>query len=129
MVRCASDRYLYLLLRAYRYWDFPKGMVEPSENALAAACREVKEETGLVALDFRWGDVCFETEPYASNKIARYYLAFAATADVRLGVNRGIGRPEHHEYRWLDYQTARGLLGPRVAAVLDWAHDALGDHC
>lgn len=46
----------YLVLRAFRYWDFPKGLVEANEDPRAAAVREVREETGLVALVFRWGE-------------------------------------------------------------------------
>jgi bis(5'-nucleosidyl)-tetraphosphatase len=30
----------YLLLRVYQYRDFPKGIVEPGEDAFVAACRE-----------------------------------------------------------------------------------------
>ena len=41
-----------LLLRAYRNWDLPKGLVEPGEQPFAAACREVEEETGITDLDF-----------------------------------------------------------------------------
>ena len=33
----------YLLLRAYSHWDFPKGLLEPGEEAIAAARREVEE--------------------------------------------------------------------------------------
>ena len=47
------------MLRAYRNWDFPKGVVEPGENPLYAAVREVREETSLDALDFRWGHGLF----------------------------------------------------------------------
>jgi 8-oxo-dGTP pyrophosphatase MutT (NUDIX family) len=45
-----------LVLRAYKNWDFPKGMVEPGEDALAAARREVHEETGLTDLDYPFGE-------------------------------------------------------------------------
>ncbi|MGH8580190.1 MAG: NUDIX domain-containing protein, partial [Gammaproteobacteria bacterium] len=38
---------VYLLLRAYNYWDFPKGTVQPAEDPFEAACREVEEETSL----------------------------------------------------------------------------------
>ncbi len=92
----------FLLLRAYRNWDFPKGLVEPGEDPLAAAVREAHEEAGLTDLEFEWGTECLETEPYARNKIARYYLARTRTERVILKVNPELGRPEHHEYRWVD---------------------------
>lgn len=112
----------YLLLRAYRYWDFPKGVVEPGESPLRAAQREVAEETGLTRLRFTWGEQYRQTPPYAHGKVARYYLARAdADEEVVLPVNPLLGRPEHHEARWVDYATARRLLGPRLRPVLDWA--------
>lgn len=129
IVRCVAGNYRYLLLRAYRYWDFPKGLVEPGESPLAAARREVREETGLSDLDFRWGDGYFETAPYRSDKIARYYLAVASAGDVTLGVNPLLGRPEHHAHLWADHETASRLLGPRVRAALEWARSVVGDSC
>src|SRR5262245_49077319 len=36
-----------LVLRAYKNWDFPKGLIEPGESELDAARRETAEETGL----------------------------------------------------------------------------------
>lgn len=111
----------YLLLRAFRHWDFPKGAVEAGESPCAAAVREVAEEAGLAALEFRWGDACCETEPYGRGKVARYYVADSPAGDVHLRVSPELGRPEHHEYRWLDYCAARVLLVPRVQRVLDWA--------
>ena len=121
IVRRFDDKYRYLLLRAYEYWDFPKGMVEPGEDPLAAAIREVKEETTLTDLDFRWGHAFTETEPYGKNKIARYYVAESPQGEVFLPVTEELGKPEHDEFRWLEYDAARGLLVPRVLAVLDWA--------
>jgi len=121
IVRRFDDRYRYLLLRVRDYWDFPKGMVDPGEDPLAAAIRETEEETTLTDLDFRWGRAYIETEPYGKNKIARYYLAESKTGEVNLPVSAELGHPEHDEYRWLEYDKARGLLVPRVLAVLDWA--------
>jgi bis(5'-nucleosidyl)-tetraphosphatase len=122
VVRREGDVWKYLLLRAFNYWDFPKGVVEAGEDPLEAACREVEEETGLSELGFRWGHGFSETEPYGQGKVARYYVAETIQDTIILPVSPELGRPEHHEYRWVSYQEARGLLVPRVARILDWAH-------
>lgn len=122
VVRHFSDKgYRFLLLRAYEYWDFSKGIVEPGEDPLAAAIREVEEETTLTDLDFRWGHDFIETKPYGKNKIARYYFAESPQGEVFLPATEELGKPEHDEFRWLEYNAARSLLLPRVQAVLDWA--------
>ena len=115
----------FLPLRAYNHWDFPKGEVEPGEEPLSAAQREVAEETGLADLHFSWGCDYLETPPYARGKVARYYLAEAPVGDVTLAVNPLLGRPEHHEFRWLDYAAARRTLAGRLKPILDWAHARL----
>ena len=120
MVRAAADGWRVLLLRAYNYWDFPKGVVEAGEDPLCAAKREVREETAIEDLEFRWGEEYIETAPYSKNKIARYYVASTANEEVKLPVNPELGVPEHHEARWLDLFAARKLVVPRLAAVLDW---------
>ena len=117
-----SDRGIRLLvLRAYRNWDFPKGMLEPGEDALAAARREVEEETGLAGLGYPFGDEFKETLPYSGNKVARYYLAETDAEKIVLPVSPELGRPEHHEYRWASFDEAEDLLPPRLAVVLEWA--------
>ena len=127
VVRRTADTWRYLLLRAGSYWDFSKGMVEPGEDPLAAAIREVEEETTLTGLDFIWGRQFIETEPYGKNKIARYYLAESKQGEVSLPVSAELGHPEHDEYRWLDYASAQSLLVPRVRAILDWAGKIVGE--
>jgi len=117
-----SDRGIRLLvLRAYKNWDFPKGMVEPGEDALAAARREVEEETGLAGLDYPFGDEFRETMPYSGSKVARYYLAETDAEKIVLPVSPELGRPEHDEYRWVSFDEAEDLLPPRLAVVLEWA--------
>ncbi|HUJ86934.1 MAG TPA: bis(5'-nucleosyl)-tetraphosphatase [Burkholderiales bacterium] len=116
----------FLLLRAYANWDFPKGLVEPGEGELDAAKREIAEETGLTELEFPFGEAHCETLPYAHGKVARFYLAETDRADITLPISPELGRPEHHEWRWVTYDEAEELLPPRLARVLDWARDAIG---
>ena len=116
----------FLLLRAFNHWDFPKGMVEAGEEPLAAAIREVREESLIADLQFDWGHDFMETGPYSRGKVARYYVAKTHTIAVTLTVIEELGRPEHNEYRWVDYETARKLVSPRVVPVLQWAAERIG---
>jgi bis(5'-nucleosidyl)-tetraphosphatase len=125
VVRLTQDGWCVLLLRAYKYWDCPKGLVEPGEDPLTTAKREVREETGIADLEFRWGEEYVETPPYSKGKVARYYLAATVSEAVELPVNPEIGRPEHHEYRWWKFTDAREQVVPRIAAVLAWAQRRL----
>ena len=126
VLRRGSDGCRYLLLRVYGYWDFPKGLVQENEDPLQAARREVEEETSLRKLHFRWGEEYRETSRYRRSKVARYYVAEANGGDVMLPVNPELGRPEHHEFRWLTYERARERLADRVKPILDWAHELAG---
>jgi 8-oxo-dGTP pyrophosphatase MutT (NUDIX family) len=126
VVRPGPTGWLFLLLRAYRNWDFPKGVVEPGEDPLAAARREVQEETLIADLRFSWGEEYRETAPYSNNKIARYYLAETATEGITLPVSPELGRPEHNEARWVDLAGALSLSSPRIAPIVQWAAEKLG---
>lgn len=127
LVRHVGGQPHYLLLRAWRYWDFPKGEMENGDTALQTAMREVREETGLRRPEWRWGHAFIETPAYARGKVARYYVAAAPQGDVRLGISPALGRPEHHEFRWLTLSEARALAGERVRRVLEWAARCVGD--
>lgn len=127
VVRRFGGEQRYLLLRVFRYWDFPKGLVEKGEAPLAAAIREVEEETALTNLSFLWGMEFRETPPYAMGKVARYYVAESAQGEVSLPVNPELGHPEHHEYRWISYEEARELVADRVKPILDWAHSLVAE--
>jgi 8-oxo-dGTP pyrophosphatase MutT (NUDIX family) len=122
VVRREGNGWRALLLRAYQYWDFPKGLVEKNEKPLMAAIREVEEETTLTGLNFCWGEEYCQTAPYGRlRKIARYYIAESDEGDVDLPVSAELGRPEHEEFRWVSFDQAYELVSPRVSRVLDWA--------
>jgi bis(5'-nucleosidyl)-tetraphosphatase len=112
----------FLLLRAYRNWDFPKGLVEPGESPIDAAVREVREETTLDDISFDWGMVFMDTGPYNKGKIARYYIARSKETHIELPVNPDLGAPEHHEARWVDYDRALTMVSPRLQPVVRWAY-------
>lgn len=115
-----------LLLRAYNYWDFPKGGIEVGESSLQAAIREVEEETGITDLKFSWGEEFRDTPPYARGKIARYYVAETTTEAITLGNNPLLGRAEHHEFRWASFDEASGMTVPRLQPIIVWARRLTG---
>ncbi|MCG5261845.1 NUDIX domain-containing protein [Cupriavidus gilardii] len=125
VVRQFGGQWRCLVLRAYRNWDLPKGMPEPAEEPLQAALRETAEETGLSALTLPWGDDYRETEPYSRGKIARFYIALSAEGEVSLPVSAELGRPEHHEFRWVPFAAALELLPPRFGPILRWAQSVV----
>lgn len=122
VIRRTEPRPLFLLLRSYQNWDFPKGVVEPGETPLQGALREVTEETTIADLNFTWGEDYQETPPYGRGKVARYYVAETRHIHISLPVNPLLGRPEHEEYRWVSYSQAQGMVAPRLLPILKWAH-------
>ena len=120
VVHRSGDDSRFLLLRAFHNWDFPKGIRERGETPLAAALREVAEETTIDDLVFRWGEEYVETGPYSRGKTARYYIAETQRQDVDLPVNPALGRAEHSEFRWVDLAEARVMTTARLDPVLDW---------
>lgn len=126
VVRRGGQGWLFLLLRAYRNWDFPKGMVEAGEDPLAAARREVREETLIEDLEFNWGESYQQTGPYGNRKFARYYVAATQTEKISLPVSPQLGRPEHDEWRWVDRDTALSLTSTRLQPIVRWAAEVVG---
>jgi 8-oxo-dGTP pyrophosphatase MutT (NUDIX family) len=125
-VRRAPAGWLFLMLRAYRNWDFPKGVVDAGEEPLAAALREVMEETLIDDVQLSWGEEYYDTLPYSNNKIARYYVGETRTERVTLPISPELGRPEHNEARWFDLAGALSISSPRVQPVVNWAAAKIG---
>ncbi|EFC86217.1 NUDIX hydrolase [Parafrankia sp. EUN1f] len=87
-------------------WSLPKGKLDDGETWLAAAVREVAEETGLaVEVGESLGDVTYEVERHGtrSPKIVRYW-ALRATGGTF------VPNEEVDELRWLPLEAAVGLL-------------------
>jgi bis(5'-nucleosidyl)-tetraphosphatase len=121
VVSIVNRKLKFLLLRAYRNWDFPKGIVEAGEDPLAAAVREVREETTLDDISFDWGMAYMETGPYDKGKISRYYIARSKELLVRLPIDAELGKAEHDEARWVDVERALAMVSARLQPVVQWA--------
>ena len=121
VVRRQGDDWLYLLLRAFNHWDFPKGMVESGEEPLAAAIREVEEESTIADLDFAWGEDSTQTGPYSGGKIARYLPGL--DADQRC---RAAGQPADRPARAQRVPLGRLRRSARARLAARQAGAALG---
>ena len=126
VVRATDDGWVTLMLRAYHNWDFPKGLREDGEETLETARREVAEETSISDLQLDWGERFLDTGPYNKGKVARYYLARTEQVEVVMGISPELGRPEHHEFRWVTFDEAHDLSAPRVREVVRWGRQIVG---
>jgi len=124
-VRRTPTGWRLLVLRAFRNWDFPKGVVNEGEDPAAAARRETAEESGLSDIKLAFGDIYRETMPYAGGKVARYYIGVTEVERVALPVSAELGRAEHDEARWVNFVEAAELLPPRLKPILEWAQKTL----
>lgn len=124
----------YLLVRSALtrrpIWEFPKGGVEAGETDAEAAERELQEEAGLRAEDYRVLEGFREEERYVFTqgkgearvlivKRVVYYLAEANTDRVTIS-------HEAEDYRWVTHDEGQRLLRfPGKRLVLDRAETRL----
>jgi 8-oxo-dGTP pyrophosphatase MutT (NUDIX family) len=112
---------MFLILRAFKNWDFPKGAPDNGEQPIQAAIREFIEETGIPNVNLKWGFDCKETEIYSKNKVAAYFLGSVTQQEIALPINPELGKPEHDEYRWVTKFEATQILPLRLLPILEWA--------
>lgn len=100
-----------LLYHGHNYWNFAKGKIEQEEGSLAAALREVREETGLgshdlrLARDFKAHErFYFKRQGQPIFKIVIFYLAETRKAEVKVS-------HEHEGYGWFLIRDAKNILG------------------
>ena len=95
----------YLLLQySAGHWDFSKGNIEDSEDESQAACREIREETGIENVEFLDGfkgkvEYYYRREHELVHKEVVFFLAKTDSQKVILS-------NEHIAYLWNDYDNA-----------------------
>jgi 8-oxo-dGTP pyrophosphatase MutT (NUDIX family) len=104
-------------------WDIPKGMAEPGEEFIAAACRELQEETGLLVREEEL--VPLGRRPYRSGKdLALFLWRPAAMPDPSTLVCvscfswKGRDLPEFDRFGVFEKDEAVARVGKAMAPIL-----------
>jgi 8-oxo-dGTP pyrophosphatase MutT (NUDIX family) len=125
--RKEEGRVFYLLLQYDpKYWGFPKGQIKEGEEEIAAAKREIKEETGIEDVIFIEGfkeknEYFFKHQGKTIFKTVNFYLAETKTKEIKIS-------EEHINFKWLPYEEAREQLTFKNAKeVLQKANDFLSE--
>ncbi len=92
-------------------WDLPGGDVEHGEGLLESAQREVLEEAGLPIGNLE-STFTYLDYQFTETILTIFYESVATSDNVTISW-------EHDEYRWLNYDEARGLeTRPKIEAFL-----------
>jgi len=104
-------------------WDIPKGVAEPGEEFVAAACRELQEETGLVAREDEL--LPLGVRPYRRDKDLALFLWRPAAMPNPNGLVcvscftwRGSELPEFDRFGLFDKDEAVARVGKAMAPIL-----------
>lgn len=116
LYKIENNDILFLLVYSKRNseWGFPKGHVDINETELETAKREIKEETGIINIEFEKGFRCIDTYKIKGtlettknriiDKNVIYYLARTNSNFV------GCCDEEISEGKWLKYEQAVSCL-------------------
>ena len=121
----------FLLLRRSKFWDLPKGHVDPGEDEQIAAIRELEEEAGLGPEDVRLVDGFewawrYSVRERQFNREVRpkrvtFYLAWSVS-DREVRHSR-----EHIGSQWFAWEPPHRVqaftVDPLLAAAADWLRD------
>jgi 8-oxo-dGTP pyrophosphatase MutT (NUDIX family) len=106
-----DDRDRVLLVGQYRYtldlysWEIPEGGAPPGEEPLAAARRELLEETGFSA--GRWREIL---RAHLSNSVSDEEAVCYLATDLHPGTARPEGT-EQLQVRWVPFAEALEMIG------------------
>lgn len=110
-----GEQNLFLLLkqserRSKGSWSFPKGHHEENETPKQTALREIKEETGIIEVEFLDTPLIHEEYKFATFNKERYHK----NVDYFIGVVKDkvvvIQESEIDMYKWATYEEALEIL-------------------
>ncbi|MBD3204402.1 NUDIX domain-containing protein [Candidatus Woesearchaeota archaeon] len=121
-------KFLLLYRHAHKHyreaWDFPKGLIEKGESIKETAKREIKEETGIEAINFVEGyKKKINYSYHRDNKLIKKEVIFflAETDQINVTVSK-----EHDDYDWFTYKQAEKILTYSTSKeLLEKAKDVL----
>ena len=117
----------YLLLDYGRHWDYPKGHLEEGEDDETAARRELREETGITAVDLVPGfthEIKYHFHSSRKGLVRKTVVFFCGrlTDDRPAGEEVSLSE-EHVGYAWATYDAAMAKLTfENAMGVLRAAH-------
>jgi len=98
-------------------WGFPGGHVEPGETALAAAVRELREETGVVAVPLRYLTNVGVIDRADDGTLRHHFLLAAVLCDYVSGTP--VAGDDAMDAAWVPLaEIGQWHTSPRVAEVL-----------
>jgi len=119
---------IYLLLKhSNGHWDLPKGKIEPGENLLQTAERELLEEAGITAdilPDFQQSIHYVFTDIYHNTvtKTVTFFIGKASSQDITIS-------SEHIDYIWLSFEDAiNRVTHENTRQLLEMAQEVLISH-
>ena len=116
LYKIENNKIFFLLIysKRNREWGFPKGHANVGETELETARREIKEETGIIDINFKKGFRCVDiykikgaldfTKNKIIDKIVVYYIARTNSDFI------GCCDEEIDEGRWLEFKEAISCL-------------------
>ena len=98
LYKIENNKIFFLLIysKRNREWGFPKGHANVGETELETARREIKEETGIIDINFKKNKII--------DKIVVYYIAKTNSDFI------GCCDEEIDEGRWLEFKEAISCL-------------------
>lgn len=117
--RIEGEIHVLLIRDPYRNWGLPKGHLEDAEDAAQAALREVREETGLEALELGPEldtiDWYFRLQGTLVHKFCAFFLMTSPEGEpvpeIEEGITECIWLPVDDALVRISYDNARAVLG------------------